>query len=100
MLELVESLSLVSGTFIVVGVSVALAFGWAQVTNAVLCWAAALGTPFLLSYCLYWSPVWLGASRSEYSAWAGVFIAPWFLIGGFASAIIVAIVRRHIRAKA
>ena len=100
MLELIKSLSLVSGTFVVVGVSVALAFAWARIPNAVLCWFAALGTPFLLSYCLYWTPVWLGASRSEYSAWAGVAIVPWWLIGGIASAIIVSIVRRYIRTRA
>jgi hypothetical protein len=100
MLELIESSSLVSGTFAIVGVSIALAFLWARVTNAVLCWMAALGTPFLLSYCLYWSHVSLGADRSEYSAWAGVLIVPWSLIGGFASGVVVLIVRRHIHAKA
>lgn len=99
MLELIESLSLVSGAFIIVGVSIALAFVWARITNVVARWVAAFGAPFLLSYCLYWSPVWLGASRTEYSAWAGVVIVSWFLFGGSASAIITYIVKRHNHAR-
>jgi hypothetical protein len=99
MLELIESLSLVSGTFVIATLSAALAFIWARLANTVVRWTATLGAPLLLSYALYWSPVWLGASRSEYSAWTFAFILPWFVIGGLVSGAIVFFVGRRIRAK-
>lgn len=34
-------------------------------------WLLVVAIPFVLAYCLYWSPVWLGSDDvSQYSAWA------------------------------
>ena len=53
--------------------------------------------PFALAYCLYWSPVWLDADRSEfhrgllrseYHTWQFIII-PWFLAGAIASWAVV-----------
>ncbi|MDD5472117.1 MAG: hypothetical protein PHP05_09415, partial [Sideroxydans sp.] len=81
MLELLNSLSFESGSVVVALASAALAFIWAQVLNHMVRWVLGVVTPFVLAYSLYWSPVWLGADTSEFSSWAPIFIAPWFLAG-------------------
>jgi predicted membrane protein len=51
--------------------------------------------PFILASCLYWSPVWFGSNPSEFSAWALVFVVPWFLAGAVPSAVIVMILEKR-----
>lgn len=43
-------------------------------------------SPFIISYFLYWGPVWLKGvkDKSEYESWSWVFIFPWAIIGIFA----------------
>lgn len=45
----------------------------------------AVSVPFIVAYCLYFSPVWFGSGSSEYYMWAPLFIVPWFLAGAAAS---------------
>jgi ABC-type Co2+ transport system permease subunit len=52
-------------------------------------WLLALGAPFLFTYFLYWTPVWLGTSSEEYSKWAPIFIIPWFAAGAITSALVI-----------
>ena len=47
--------------------------------------AVALFGPFLISYCLYWLPVWMGEDPSEYGAWAFIIFVPWGAAGVMAS---------------
>ncbi len=93
----IESLSLTSGAVVIAILSVIVVW--------ILCsllpvaspwrWIWAVVVPFGLAYCLYWSPVWLGADASEYSAWAFAFLVPWFLAGAIPSAIIIVILQKR-----
>lgn len=95
MKNLLESLSLGSGAAIVAVASVLLASIWHWVAKGKATWLVALLLPFLLSFSLYWSPVWLGANPSEYSSWELLFVGAWFLAGAVPSVLMVLIFRRH-----
>jgi hypothetical protein len=98
MKTLIDSLSLGSGALLIAVSSTGIVWLLHSVCAASLgkLWSAVV--PFALAYCLYWSPVWLGADPSEYHAWALVFIVPWFLAGAIPSAAIVYMLNRR-RAK-
>jgi hypothetical protein len=51
--------------------------------------------PFVLAYCLYWSPVWLGADPLGYDVWKFLFIGAWFFAGFFPSAVLVLILQKR-----
>ena len=68
------------------------------VRPAVLRWGVAIFVPFVLSYCIYWLPVWRGANPSEYSSWEALGIGAPFLAGLIASILVIVIVSRT-RAK-
>jgi hypothetical protein len=91
----VESLSLGSGAILVAILSTGIVWLLCSVFPATLrkLWVAIV--PFTFAYCLYWSPVWLGADSSEYHAWAFVFVFPWFLAGAIPSAAIVLILEKR-----
>jgi len=85
----------------VAAVSAVLALFTGRLQPAALRWSACALVPAAVSYCLYWSPVWLGAeySISEHSSWSGVFLFPWSLVGALASVAVTAGVRQHLKAK-
>ena len=57
---------------------------------------SALIVPFILAYCLYWSPVWLGSDDvSQYGAWSGLGVGVPFLAGFFPSAAMVLIIQKR-----
>lgn len=90
MKELVESLSLWSGAFLVAIVSGALVWILAAAFPRLRrLWAVVV--PLVIASCLYWSPVWLGSDPSEYGAWVFVVIPPWFLAGVIASVTVIRI---------
>jgi len=90
-----------SGALGVVLVSAILAFVWTRLRSTPLRWLLALSGPLVISYSLYWSPVWLGADSSEYSAWAPLFIVPWYRAGAAISSLVIYLVdwrqRRRMR---
>jgi len=90
----IESLSFGSGAALIAIFSALLAWPLCYVRPILARWAGAVLVPLILSYCLYWSPVWLGDNPSEYSSWALLFIGPWFLAGVIPSAVIIFIVGR------
>jgi uncharacterized PurR-regulated membrane protein YhhQ (DUF165 family) len=46
--------------------------------------------PLVVSYSLYWLPVWMGADDvAQFGAWAGLFILAWRLAGAGTSAYVV-----------
>lgn len=48
----------------------------------------ALIVPFIVSYCLYFYPVWFeNGSSGEYWMWAPLVLFPWYLAGLASSAI-------------
>lgn len=99
MRQLVESLSWTSGFFVVAVLSAVVALVTGRLNPAALRWATGALVPIAISYCLYWSPVWLGADSSEYSAWSGVVVIPWSLVGILASIAVMIGVRQHLKAK-
>jgi hypothetical protein len=100
MLELVQSLTLQSGAVVVALVSALLAFVWTGFPSKSVQWLLGLSVPLAVSYFLYWSPTWLGASRSEYSTWAPLFIAPWYFAGAAVSSLVIYLVTRRQRRRA
>jgi hypothetical protein len=80
------------GALGVVLVSAILAFVWTRIRSTPLRWLLALSVPLVISYSLYWSPVWLGADSSEYSAWAPLFIVPWYIAGAAMSSLVIYLV--------
>ena len=44
-------------------------------------WALALVIPFVIAWCLYWMPVWVGNDPSEHAAWAPLFVVLWGPVG-------------------
>ena len=98
MRQLIESLSWTSGFFVVAALSSVLALFTGRLQSTALRWASCAFAPIAISYCLYWSPVWLGAEPSEYSSWSGAFVMPWSLVGIMASAAVMIGVRQHLRA--
>jgi hypothetical protein len=91
---LLQSMSLGSGAVIIAVCSALVSGLWCWVRPGMSAWLVAFLVPFIVSVCLYWAPVWLGANPSEYSSWALLFIAPWFLAGAIPSAVVVFILRR------
>ena len=99
MRQMIESLTWTSGFFVVAAASAFLALFTGRLPSAALRWASCVLAPIAISYCLYWSPVWLGAESSEYSSWSGVFVIPWSLVGILASTAVILAVRQHLKAK-
>ena len=99
MRQMIESLSWNSGFFVVAAASALLALFTGRLQPAALRWASCVFAPIAISYCLYWSPVWLGAESSEYSSWSGAFVIPWSLLGIVVSAVVIIGVRQHLKAK-
>jgi hypothetical protein len=95
MREAIESLSLFSGAILSVGLSVSVV--WLLCSKFPLklypLWIVVV--PFAVSFCLYWTPVWLGADSSEYSAWAFLGIGEYFLVGFFPAAFLALILRKR-----
>jgi hypothetical protein len=89
MLDLVKSLSLVSGALAIAVVSAVCAVAWTRIALTQLRWGLAIGAPGLFAYSLYWSPVWLGADSSEYWSFAPILIGAWFATGVIPSALVV-----------
>ena len=95
MLGFLNSLSIGSRAGLVALVSALLAVAYAQLSSQRAVWILNLGMPFIVSYSLYWSPVWLGADSLEYGAWAPLFIVPWYLAGLLVSTIVVSLFEKR-----
>lgn len=97
-------MSIWSGALLVAVLSTGIVWLFGAVFPKALRYLWIVVVPFTISFCLYWSPVWLktGGSeydrallRSEYHTWQGVFLIPWFLAGAIPSAAIVGILRKR-----
>ena len=94
MLALLRSLSMESGALIVALCSAVFAVFFVRIPGTAVRWLLLLVTPFALACALYWSPVWLGAESSEYSAWALALIIPWYVLGAVVSIFVAYVVSR------
>ena len=90
-----QSLSLTSASVLAAVISGVGALLIGRIGSTVARWFAAMLFPFVLSYCVYWMPVWLGADGSEYLAWALLGVGVPFLAGLVPSAIVTFLVTRH-----
>jgi len=92
MLKFIDYLSWQSGFPVVMAMSAVLALFSRRLQPAPLRWFVGVIAPIVISYCLYWSPVWLkGHSSSEYSSWEGLFVVPWSLAGFVVFVVIMAV---------
>ena len=95
MKEIINSLSFGSAALLVAIVSAIISFGLSRVESKKIKWMSGLIIPFFIAYFLYWSPVFFfGADPSEYGAWSGIFIIPWYAAGTFASILVLFIIDR------
>ena len=99
MRNVIESLSLVSGAAVVAVVSVLLTLVLSRYVRGRMVCSLPLGVPLVVSYSLYWSPVWMGANdEAQFGAWAVLFIVPWYLAGAVTSAFVVLLFRHYQKA--
>jgi len=90
MTRLIQSLSLGTGALLIAVVSSVSVWLLCRISPVQVWKVWVVLLPAVLTYCLYWSPVWLlGEPRSEYSVWQFVFYIPWFLAGAIPSALTV-----------
>jgi hypothetical protein len=99
MLDLINSLSFTEGAFLVALASALSAIGWGYMKTSRTKWALVVGVPYLFAHSLYWSPVWLGEHPSEFSAWAVIFILPWYLSGLFSSLLVAYVISRRLKTR-
>jgi hypothetical protein len=98
--KLIESMSLFQGIFVIAAISALIAFATSRIRPPRIRWGVLCGVPVLISYCLYWLPVWSGVTHSdEYAAWQFVCIIPWSGSGILASSIVADYVQRLLGAK-
>ena len=90
-----ESLSLGSGALLIAVLSMGVVWLLRSLPKTLHSLSVVI-VPFILAYCLYWLPFWLGSDDvSQYGAWAGLGIGAWFLAGFFPSAVMVLIIQRR-----
>jgi hypothetical protein len=63
-----------------------------------IAWVLSVLGSLFGSYCLYWWPVWSGASAdaSEYFLWEPLLVGAWFLAGAASSSAVVWILGRRV----
>ena len=95
MLEIVQSISFNSGFFVVSVLSIIICLPISNLGNILVKWFLILIIPYIIAYCLYWSPKWLGSHSDQYSSWAPVFINPWYIVA-LLSVVIVLYIKEKI----
>jgi len=94
MRHFVESLSLASGAGVVAALSALLTWMLFKRVRGREVWPLALAVPLVISFSLYWLPVWMGAGDvAQFGAWAVLFIVPWYLAGAGASISVVILLK-------
>lgn len=99
MIEMIKSLSLMSGAFVVAIISGVVSGVSCCIIQSRWKWAVTVIVPIVTAHSIYWMPVRHGADPSEYSAWSVLFIVPWALAGIIASALVCLLIGRTQRIK-
>lgn len=95
MKEFITSLSFGSGALVVAIASAIIALALSRIKSQKLKWMTSFIIPFFVAYFLYFSPVFFfGSDPSEYSAWSGIFIIPWYAAGLLGSVIVLLIMNK------
>ena len=100
MREMLQSLSLTSGAIVLAAISGFVAYLTSGARNLKAGAIVGVLVSGVLSYSLYWAPVWLGANGAEYSSWALLVVAAWFIAGvagAFAACFLLRWRRDHLR---
>ena len=98
--QVLESMSLIQGIFVIAALSALVAFATARIRPPQIRWGFVCIAPVVMSYCLYWLPVWLGVAHSyEYAVWALACIIPWSGAGIVVSTVVADFVQRRLNAK-
>jgi hypothetical protein len=99
MRSLIDSLSFGSGSLVAAMISLVLVATLSRFSSVrwYPLWAVLI--PFVVAYCLYWSPVWLGNDPSEYSIWSGMVISVWFVAGASASSALLFFLHKRRKAQ-
>jgi hypothetical protein len=90
-----QSFSLGGGALLIAVVSALLACLLARVRSAAVRWTGAVVLPLILSYCLYWAPVWLGANGDQYFSWVFFGVGVAGLAGVIASVVVILVLGRR-----
>jgi hypothetical protein len=99
LIETLGSLSIVLAMILVGLLSAILALVTSFIKPVAIRWAFLGGVPLILAYTLYWSPVWLGGSKSdENSAWQLIFLVPG-ATGILASSVVSDFIQGRFKAK-
>jgi hypothetical protein len=94
--EFFESLSLGSASLLVAVVCGLAAAVFTRITPVAIAWTGAVVLSFVVAYCVYWTPVWLGSSdRAQYFAWEFLGVGAPFLTGLVVSLVITFAFRRR-----
>jgi hypothetical protein len=96
MAGLLSSLSLASGSVVVAVVVAVMAALLVRRFRRSFVWLACLAVSFALSYCMYWSPVWLGSDPTEYFVWEQLVVGAWSIAGTVAATLAVLILGRRV----
>lgn len=94
---MISDLSLTAGMLIVFVLSGLLAIAFIRLKNTLLRRGALLLVPLILSYSLYYFPVWLGSDPSEYSPWAFICTGAFTISGWIATFLVVRLGKRFNR---
>lgn len=89
------SFSLGSGALLIGVLSMGVVWLLRSLLPKTLHWLSVVIVPFILAYCFYWSPVWLGSDPSEYGAWSVLIVGTWFLAGFLPSAMVVLLIQKR-----
>ena len=92
---LLESFSLGTGALLIAALSMGVVWLLRSRLSKNLHSLSAVIVPFILAYCLYWSPVWFGSYSDEYGAWSILGVGAWFLAGFFPCAAMVLIIQKR-----
>ncbi len=96
MVRFIQSLSLSSGALLIAIVSSSSVWLLGQVSPSRLRKLWVIAVPAVLTFCLYWFPVWFADEPAlEYHAWQFVFYVLWFLAGIIPSALVVRFVLKR-----
>src|SRR5512138_3645691 len=99
MLDFINSLSFTQGALLAALASALFAIGLGYLKTSRTKWILVVGLPYLFAHLFYWSPVWLGEHPSEFSAWAVIFILPWYVSGLLSSLLVAYLISRRRQAQ-
>ena len=69
----------------IAGISAVITISWLYFFEKKFAWLIGPALSFVISYSLYWTPVWLGEDASDFRGWAIILIGFWTFWGTVSS---------------